>query len=168
MGRFDEALLACALTALVVACGGDDDDGPMPEMTPVDVILSIAWDEEIGAVSPRHLGHNAVWSRGGLGLWDEQAGAVKADVAALVQALKPGVFRWPGGTRAMKYHFDETIGPVGERIPQCDTFTGMLDATTWGMDEALRLRRRHRRRSDAGDPVARRHAPGRGGDGRVR
>jgi hypothetical protein len=103
------------------------------------VELSIDWNEVLAAVGPRLFGHNAVWSRGGLGVWDEQARVVRPDVEALVRALRPGMLRWPGGTRAMRYHFDEAIGPVADRKPQCDTFTGELDATTWGMDEALRF-----------------------------
>lgn len=101
------------------------------------VELAVHWDQPIGTVGPKLLGHNAVWSRGGLGIWDDSAHAVRADVDALVTELHPGILRFPGGSRAMLYHFDETIGPYAARKPQCDTFTGQLDATTWGMDEAL-------------------------------
>ena len=69
---------------------------------------------------------------------------VRADVDALVTQLQPGVLRFPGGSRAMLYHFDETIGPyAADRKPQCDTFTGETDATTWGMDEGLRYAEQH-------------------------
>jgi hypothetical protein len=101
------------------------------------VELAVHWDQPIGTVRPQLLGHNAVWSRGGLGIWDDAAHAVRPEVDALVTQLHPGMLRFPGGSRAMLYHFDETIGPYAERKPQCDTFTGALDATTWGMDEAL-------------------------------
>ena len=99
--------------------------------------LAIQWGKPIGAVAPAMLGHNAVWSRGGLGIWDDAAHAVRPEVDALVTQLRPGMLRFPGGSRAMLYHFDETIGPYPDRKPQCDTFTGALDPTTWGMDEAL-------------------------------
>jgi hypothetical protein len=122
-------LLACAL---LIGCSGDER-----------VDIAVQWDEPIAAVTPRLLGHNAVWSRGGLGLWDETSHAVRPDVEPLVAALEPGMLRFPGGTRAMMYHFDETIGPLADRKPQCDTFTGELDATTWGMDEALRFAEQH-------------------------
>lgn len=138
MGCFRRAVLTCAATSGLIAlaaCGAGGDSAP--NAAPADVTLAIAWNETLAPTSIRHVGHNAVWSRGGLGLWDEQARAVKEDVRALVEALRPGVLRWPGGARAMAYHFDETIGPVTGRSPQCDTFTGMLDATSWGMDEAL-------------------------------
>lgn len=107
------------------------------------VEIAVHWDQPTGAVGPRLLGHNAVWSRGGLGIWDDTTHAVSPDVDALVRDLRPGVLRFPGGTRAMIYHFDETIGPYTDRKPQCDTFTGQLDATTWGMDEALRYAEQH-------------------------
>src|SRR3569623_143540 len=107
------------------------------------VEIGVHWDQSIGAVGPRLLGHNAVWSRGGLGLWDESSHAVRPDVDALVTDLRPGMLRAPGGTRAMIYHFDETIGPYADRKPQCDTFTGELDATSWGMDEARRYAEQH-------------------------
>jgi hypothetical protein len=107
------------------------------------VELVVHWDQPIATVGPELLGHNAVWSRGGLGIWDETSHAVRPDVDALVTQLRPGVLRFPGGSRAMLYHFDEAIGPYADRKPQCDTFTGQLDATTWGMDEALQYAEQH-------------------------
>jgi hypothetical protein len=121
------ALAAAAAVAAVAACTA-------PGATPV----AIAWDQPLGAFSPRLLGENAVWSRGGLGLWDETAHALDPAVASLVTALHPGMVRVPGGTRAMIYHFDETIGPLAGRTPQCDPFTGAVDPTSYGLDEQLR------------------------------
>jgi len=43
------------------------------------------------------------------------------------------------GTRAMRYHFADAIGPAAARKPQCDPFTGALDATTYGLDEFLAI-----------------------------
>ena len=122
--------IACVV---VLGCSGSDSR----------VEIAVHWDQPIATVGPQLLGHNAVWSRGGLGLWDETHHAVRADVDALVTELRPGVLRFPGGSRAMLYHFDETIGPYADRKPQCDTFTGQLDATTWGMDEALQYAEQH-------------------------
>lgn len=102
-------------------------------------MITPAWNQTIGPVSRRVLGHNTVWSRGGLGLWDEQAHAPEPGALALVEALAPGLLRFPGGTRAMRYHFAGTLGPLEQRTPQCDTFTGALDATGYGLDEFLRL-----------------------------
>lgn len=101
--------------------------------------MTPAWDEIIGPVRRAHFGHNAVWVRGGLGLWDDAAHAPSERVLPLVRALRPGVLRFPGGTRAMRYHFDETIGPVDRRLPQCDPFTGVPDATHYGLDEHMQI-----------------------------
>jgi hypothetical protein len=101
--------------------------------------IAPAWDQTLAPVSSLQLGHNAVWSRGGLGLWDETSHAPATNVLPLVSDLRPGVLRFPGGTRAMRYHFDEAIGPLAQRKAQCDTFTGALDATSYGLDEALAL-----------------------------
>ena len=95
------------------------------------------WSDPRGTVSRLHFGHNAVWVRGGLGIWDEGNGVPDREVLTLVAALKPGVLRFPGGTRAMRYHFDGAIG--ANRAPQCDTFTGQLDSTRYGLDEFLQI-----------------------------
>jgi hypothetical protein len=58
-------------------------------------------------------------------------------MVALLDALQPGILRYPGGARAMRWHFAETIGPEASRKPQCDPLTGTTDATTFGLHEAL-------------------------------
>ncbi|MBZ0235560.1 MAG: hypothetical protein K8M05_24735, partial [Deltaproteobacteria bacterium] len=50
--------------------------------------------------------------------------------------------RFAGGTRALRWHFAGTLGPAAARQPQCDTFTGMPDATTYGLAEMLAVARR--------------------------
>jgi alpha-L-arabinofuranosidase len=37
----------------------------------------------------------------------------------------------------MRYHFEEAIGPVAQRKPQCDAFTGATDGTSYGLAEFL-------------------------------
>lgn len=101
--------------------------------------LSPDWDGAPLAISPSLLGHNTVWSRGGLGLWNEQAQAVDPAFLDEVRALAPGALRYPGGTRAMRWHFDGTLGAT--RQPQCDAFSGMLDGTRYGLDEFLGVAR---------------------------
>jgi hypothetical protein len=99
------------------------------------------WGGDLGTVSPLHFGHNTVWVRNGLGIWDVSAKPPRphAAVLALVKGLRPGVLRFPGGTRAMRYHFAEAIGPLAGRKDQCDTFTGLEEKPTYGLDEFLRL-----------------------------
>ena len=98
-----------------------------------------AWGQPGRPVSPLHFGHNAVWVRGGLGLWDEAADRPDPDAFRLVSALRPGVLRFPAGTRAMRYHFAQAVGE--HRIPQCDTFSGQPDATRYGLHEFMRIAR---------------------------
>lgn len=121
----------------VPACAGDTG----PTVAP-------AWDGARLAVAPAVRGHNTVWSRGGLGLWDEAAGDVDAAAWPHVEALRPGALRFPGGTRGLRWHFAQTIGPAAQRAPQCDTFLGELDATTYGLGEMLRVADR------AGAPIS--------------
>ena len=110
---------------VLAACAGDA----------ADVVIAPDWDGEATPVPRAVLGHNTVWSRGGLGIWDEAAGDVDAAAWPHVEALAPGALRFPGGTRALRWHFAGTIGDA--RTPQCDTFTGELDATAYGFDEML-------------------------------
>ncbi len=100
-------------------------------------MLEPAWSATGIAVSPDVFGHNTVWSEGGLGLWDDGAGALVPQAVQEVQGLTPGLLRFPGGTRAMRYHFAEARGAM--RTPQCDPFKGTTDATSYGPDEFLAL-----------------------------
>ena len=121
---------AWALALIAFGCGDDGSSG---------ITVTPAWSTRMATVGPNVVGHNAVWSRGGLGLWDESANTPVGPVMALVGDLRPGVLRFPGGTRAMRYHFDGAIGPIAQRQPQCDPFTGATDATHYGLDEFLQV-----------------------------
>jgi hypothetical protein len=132
--------LALGVAAWLIGCG--TGSSPATASSPGNdagaVAFSPAWDADAGpAIVAHDFGHNTIWSRNGLGLWDPDAGAMASAVLPLVDALHPGVLRFPGGTRAMRYHFDEAIGPVAQRLPQCDVFTGTTDATTYGLAEFL-------------------------------
>jgi hypothetical protein len=95
------------------------------------------WDEPGRAWRGELLGHNTVWCRGGLGAWDEREREVNPEVLEATRAMRPGALRLPGGTRAMRWRFDETLGPVDARRAQCDPFRGVWDATTYGLREAM-------------------------------
>ena len=116
---------AAAIALGLAACGGDA----------ADLAIAPAWDGAAIDVPRAVLGHNTVWSRGGLGLWDDAAGDVDPGAWPHVEALAPGALRFPGGTRALRWHFAGTIGDA--RTPQCDTFSGELDATRYGFAEML-------------------------------
>ena len=105
------------VAVLVAGCGGR-----------TGIALAPSWSSAGVAVSPDIFGHNTVWAQGGLGLWDDGARALVPAAAQEVQALEPGLLRFPGGTRAMRYHFAEARGDM--RTPQCDPFKGTLDGTT--------------------------------------
>ena len=127
IGRLTAPALAVA-AAIVVGSGCGAPSG---------IALAPRWSETAAVVSPNVFGHNTVWSQGGLGLWDDNARQLRADVVGKVSALHPGVLRFPGGTRAMRYHFDQAIGAA--RAPECDSFKGTLDATGYGPEEFLAL-----------------------------
>lgn len=125
--------LVCAATTTLASCRSGDGASTSSATRTVNP----AWSSPAAPFSRLVLGHNTVWSRGGLGLWDDAAHAPSAPVLALVRDLHPGILRFPGGTRAMRYHFAEAIGPLGARVPQCDSFLGTADATSYGLDEFL-------------------------------
>src|ERR1700736_3067905 len=101
------------LAALLGACGTGSPAAPSAGTSTKS--LSPHWaSAATKPASAHHFGHNAVWSRGGLGLWNDAAGAPNADVLALVKDLHVGALRFPGGTRAMRYRFEEAIGPVAQ------------------------------------------------------
>jgi alpha-L-arabinofuranosidase len=103
------------------------------------VSVEIDWKNK-GRVIPKHaLGHNTVWSRGGLGIWNEQKKQFNSQAVARIKEIKPGSLRFPGGTRSMMYRFWENIGPFDQRKGQCDSFSGDFDTTTYGIDEFMQL-----------------------------
>ena len=142
MHRSGLAALVVSLSGAItcaVGCGQQAPTAAAHDAGEATIALTPRWGETLAPTSPLLLGHNAVWSRGGLGLWDDARHAPFDDVTARVRALHPGVLRFPGGTRAMRYHFDQAIGPLAGRTPQCDPFRGTTDATGYGPDEALRF-----------------------------
>ncbi|MGZ3429550.1 MAG: hypothetical protein ACXVCV_23025, partial [Polyangia bacterium] len=120
--------LAGALAGAILVAGCQSSTG---------IALDPAWSSAGVPVSRDLYGHNTVWSQGGLGLWDDAQQAPSATALQEIEVLLPGVLRFPGGTRAMRYHFDQARGPT--RTPQCDPFKGTLDATGYGPDEFLAI-----------------------------
>lgn len=131
--------LRVGAAACLVACGTGSSPAPVSSYgQDGGGLLSPAWGAASGPDIALHdFGHNTIWSRNGLGLWDPDSGTPASAVLPLAEALRPGALRFPGGTRAMRYHFDEAIGPPAQRRPQCDVFTGATDATTYGLAEFL-------------------------------
>jgi len=94
--------------------------------------LNFKWAQSPLELKAEFYGHNTVFVRGGLGVWDEGENKIKPEVNKLVQDLSPGVLRFPGGTRAMLYRFWESIGPKLQRRSQCDPFSSEFDSTGYG------------------------------------
>jgi hypothetical protein len=123
-----EMLLTIALGLLLGGCG----PAPLATMTP-------SWTSLGDPISRDVFGHNSVWANDGLGLWSDAAAAPVPSIVSEVKALAPSLLRFPGGTRAMRYHFADALGPPAMRKPECDPFKGMLDATAYGPDEFFQV-----------------------------
>ena len=123
---------AAAVVAAVGLGGCGNGDGGK-------IALAPAWTTLSAPITRDQFGHNSVWARDGLGLWSDTAAAPVPGILAEVQALAPGLIRFPGGTRAMRYHFADAIGPPATRKPECDPFKGTFDTTSYGPEELLQL-----------------------------
>jgi hypothetical protein len=115
---------ALAVVALASGCGGSSA-----------IALAPSWDGAGVPVTRDVFGHNTVWAQSGLGLWDEAMQQPVPQALDAVTALAPTLLRFPGGTRAMRYHFAQAIGDP--RTPQCDPFRGVTDDTKYGPNEFL-------------------------------
>lgn len=112
--------------ALLAGCGGS------PAIT-----LAPAWTSAGVPIADDVFGHNTVWAEGGLGIWNDATDMANGDALMSISQLAPRLLRFPGGTRAMRYHFAQAIGDA--RTPQCDPFRGATDDTRYGPDEFLRI-----------------------------
>ena len=101
--------------------------------SPTGIALAPDWSAHGVAISRDVFGHNTVWAQDGLGLWYPGGPSLDPTAFSEAEALGPGLLRFPGGTRAMRYHFEQARGTM--RTPQCDPFRGVLDGTTYGPDE---------------------------------
>ena len=118
--------LALALAVALGGCSGSSG-----------IALSPAWDSAGVPVPHDVFGHNTVWSQGGVGLRDDATMMPVPTALDVVTRLAPALLRFPGGTRAMRYHFAQAIGE--QRTPQCDPFKGTTDDTRYGPNEFLGL-----------------------------
>jgi len=103
--------------------------------------LKIDWSaSQTKPISQRLFGHNTVWSDWGLGIWDENNPTQpNPEVIDWVAGVRPGVLRFPGGTRTLTYDFRKAVGP--NREAQRDPFTGEVEAepTLYGYGEFFKL-----------------------------
>ncbi|MFC5273358.1 alpha-L-arabinofuranosidase C-terminal domain-containing protein [Brachybacterium sacelli] len=62
---------------------------------------------------------------------------VRADVHDLVEELRPGAIRWPGGNVTSAYHWEDGIGPRDERPSRLEPAWGETETHRFGTDEFL-------------------------------
>lgn len=62
----------------------------------------------------------------------------RTDVLGAVRDLAPPVVRWPGGCFADIYHWEDGIGPKGQRPVRRNWHWGGIEPNTFGTDEFLR------------------------------
>jgi len=88
-----------------------------------------------------HLGHDiygGYWIKDGHGGWRYNEAAIDA-----LKKLEVPFVRWPGGCFADYYHWQDGIGPRGERPTMVNTvWGGVTEDNSFGTDEYLELMRR--------------------------
>ena len=85
--------------------------------------ITVNLDESIGTINPNIYGHFAEHLGrciyGGIWVGEDSpipnTAGFRNDVAAALRKIKPSVIRWPGGCFADDYHWQDGIGPRGER-----------------------------------------------------
>ncbi len=65
-------------------------------------------------------------------------GGFRPDTLKAVEALKPGMIRWPGGGYSNGYHWMDGIGPQADRISEGEMWDDM-DPNSLGTDEYIRM-----------------------------
>lgn len=91
-----------------------------------------------GAVSDLLFGNNIEWDWLGNGIWDPQKNDFKAGVKPLLDNLKIGIIRFPGGTLSDKYIWRYGIGDPAKRGYNPD-LDGSMQKSVFGTDEFYRL-----------------------------
>ncbi|MGE5132221.1 MAG: alpha-N-arabinofuranosidase [Gemmatimonadota bacterium] len=76
------------------------------------------------------------------GIYDEGSSLAdergfRKDVLSLLRDLRVGVLRWPGGNFVSNYHWQDGIGPAGDRPRRADLAWGGEESNRFGTDEFL-------------------------------
>ncbi len=110
--------------------------------------ISISLHDPIGTIAPELYGHFiehlGACVDGGIWVGEDSSipndGGVRLDVVAALQRLKVPVLRWPGGCFADHYHWQDGIGPRGERPRRVNLWWGQkVEDNAFGTHEFLRL-----------------------------
>ena len=106
-------------------------------------------ERQTGRVNPRIFGHLLARRPGvadrGLHYPEHPTAdpyGIRQDVEPLIRAVKPTVFRWPGGCTGTSYHWMDGVGPVEARPNKIDLHFGWEANHRFGTNEFLAWCRR--------------------------
>ena len=108
---------------------------------PIKATVRVDADEVIGEVQPEVYGQfiehleRCIYG----GIWTEDGSALRPDTLRLIQGLKPSVIRYPGGNFASGYHWEDGIGPKGQRPVRFDQAWQSEESNQVGTDEFMAL-----------------------------
>lgn len=71
------------------------------------------------------------------GVWSDDGTRLRPDTLELVNALKPPLIRYPGGNFASGYHWEDGIGPRGQRPVRFDAAWNSQETNQVGTDEFM-------------------------------
>ena len=103
-----------------------------------DAKISIDASNLQGTISPLIFGNNIEWVWWGHGLWDPQANALRTGITPVLNDLKIGIVRFPGGSLSDRYTWQYAIGDPGNRGYNPD-LNGNMQSSVFGTDEFYRL-----------------------------
>jgi alpha-N-arabinofuranosidase len=121
------------LTALVVA--GAALVAGSPASADPTTTLTVTPGQTAGQVSSMVLGGNGRWAYDNFGAWDADTHSM---YPAFTQALQDSAVtsvRYPGGTIANLYHWQQAVKPLGQRVDQVHGATGEPLNNHYGPDE---------------------------------
>lgn len=99
---------AGAVPAHATGAEGGQDSTPVPRI--------VVGEDAAGTAIPAEIvGANHRWPRGGLGMWDAEAGAPDPNMVDLSRRVGLSMVRYPGGTVANLFDWKKAIGPREER-----------------------------------------------------
>ncbi len=84
-----------------------------PPPDPVEIVVQLNGPRL--PISDLLHGYNHVWIKGGNGVWDLKKQTTNRPVIAALRPLKPSLLRFPGGTLAHRYRWEQGIGPFKKR-----------------------------------------------------
>ena len=108
---------------------------------PLAASAEIGSEEITGEIDPRVYGHfvehleRCVYG----GIWTENGERLRADSLSLIRELRPPVIRYPGGNFASGYHWEDGIGPRGQRPPRFDKAWQVSESNQVGTDEFVQF-----------------------------